>query len=52
MTKAGIHYIVIDTMNSNNGNFRAKDKHGRMTWLNTLSIDRIDKRKDNAIIYV
>ena len=40
------HYIVIDDMNSNNGNFRAKDSHGIMTWLNTMNIDRIDKRKN------
>jgi hypothetical protein len=52
ITAAGIHYIVIDSMNSNNGNFRAKDSHGRMTWLNTMNIDRIDKRKNNTFIYV
>ena len=52
VTRAGIHYVVIDDMNSNNGNFRAKDSKGRMTWLNTLNIDRIDKRKDTEKIYL
>ena len=46
ITKAGIHYVVIDDMNTNNGNFRAKDSKGRMIWLNTMSIDRIDRRSE------
>ena len=52
VTAASKHYVVIDSTNSNNGNFRAKDSHGKMLWLNTLNIDRIDKRKDSTIIYV
>jgi hypothetical protein len=52
VTVAGTHYVVIDDMNSNNGNFKAKDSQGRMFWLNTLNIDVINKRKDNTIIYI
>lgn len=46
------HFVVIDEMNSNNGNFRAKDSKGIMTWLNTLNIDRIERRKDTESIYI
>ena len=28
-------YIVLDEMQTNNGNFRAMDPHHRMIWLNT-----------------
>ena len=52
VTAAGKHYIVIDSMNTNNGNFRAKDSKGRMIWLNTLNIDRVDKRRNTELIYV
>lgn len=52
VTAAGKHYVVIDSMNTNNGNFRAKDSKGRLTWLNTLYIDKIDKRKDTTAIYI
>lgn len=52
VTVAGTHYVVIDDMNSNNGNFKAKDSKGRMIWLNTLNIDVINKRKDTTKIYI
>lgn len=52
ITAAGTHYVVIDSMNSNNGNFRAKDSHGRMIWLNTMNIDRINRRKDGTLTYI
>ena len=52
ITAAGRHFVVIDEMNSNNGNFRAKDSKGIMTWLNTLNIDRIERRKDTETIYI
>lgn len=52
VTAAGRHYVVIDDMNSNNGNFRAKDSKGRLTWLNTLNLDSIDRRRDTSIIYI
>lgn len=52
ITVAGQHYVVIDDMNSNNGNFKAKDSKGRMIWLNTLNIDAINKRKDTTKIYI
>lgn len=45
-------YVVIDSMNSNNGNFRAKDSKGRLFWFNTLHIDGVKKRKDNTAIYI
>lgn len=52
ITKDKKHYIVIDSMNSNNGNFRAKDSRGRMMWFNTLNIDGVAKRKDKTAIYI
>lgn len=52
VTAAGSHYIVIDDMNTNNGNFRANDSRGRLFWLNTLNIDSIDKRHNNDLIYI
>ena len=52
VTVSGTHYVVIDDMNSNNGNFKAKDSKGRMIWLNTLNIDAINKRKDTTKIYI
>lgn len=52
ITKDNKHYIVIDSMNSNNGNFRAKDSRGKLIWLNTLCIDKIEKRKDQTAIYI
>lgn len=51
VTKAGKHYICIDDINTNNGNFRAKDSKGRLTWLNTLDIE-ITKRRNKEIIYI
>lgn len=52
ITISGRHYVVIDSMNTNNGNFRAKDSKGRMTWHNTLNIDQINKRADTDTIYI
>jgi len=52
ITVAGTHYVVIDDMNTNNGNFRAKDSHGRMFWLNTLNISQINKRNNTELIYI
>lgn len=52
ITKDNKHYVVIDSMNSNNGNFRAKDSHGKLIWLNILFIDRVEKRKDQTAIYI
>jgi len=52
ITAAGKHFVVIDEMNSNNGNFRAKDSKNRMIWLNILNIDRIDRRKNTETIYI
>lgn len=48
----GKFFVVIDSMNSNNGNFRAKDSRGRLFWLNTLNVDGVKKRKDQTIIYI
>jgi len=31
------HYIALETP-SNNGNFRAKDSRGRVTWLHTSQV--------------
>ena len=41
-------YIVLDTMQSNNGNFRAENPYGHLTWLNTI-VNRIEiiKRADH-----
>lgn len=52
ITIDGRHYIVVDSMNSNNGNFKAKDSRGRLTWFNTRNIDRVDKRKDQTAVYI
>lgn len=48
----GIYYVVIDNMNTNNGNFRAKDSKGRLVWLHTMHIDRVIKRKNTETIYI
>ena len=42
--------VVIDDMSSNNGNYRAKDKCGRMQLCNMLSTEVIKRGTDD--IYV
>lgn len=35
----GHYFVVMDSMQNNNGNFRARDKRNRLQWFNTVTDD-------------
>ena len=48
----GEEYTVIDTMNSNNGNFRAVSKNAGFRWFNVIHCPEIVRRSNTDCIYI
>lgn len=50
-------FTVTDSMQSNNGNFRAVDQNGKLVWFNTVSddieiIQRTTETRDNRVEWI
>lgn len=50
-------FTVTDSMQSNNGNFRAVDQNGKLVWFNTVSddieiIQRTTETSDNRVEWI
>ena len=54
---SGDIFTVTDSMQSNNGNFRAVDQNGKLVWFNTVSddieiIQRTTETRDNRVEWI